>query len=149
MTIRELIAHLQNSISEESDVIMQIGNKASNILSYSIVLNQKNGKETLFLTNEPPGVKAKTLKLTTAKKYIVIGGRVQQRGRTFYFNAWELCRMYKIRPDQCFFIESDDPEGKKKLKSLRRMYPKLPLLSPRADGNYSKPLFKRNLNPTV
>lgn len=137
MNARDLYYAL-GKVPGDTPVYMEINNEHANILSFEIVHNPKKSEDSIFLSNKAQK-KKKKIKAPPSKKYIVVGGRVSQRGRTFYFNAWELCRMYKIKPEQCFFVESGETDAKKTLKSLRKLYPKLPLLSPRADGIYTKP----------
>lgn len=68
------------------------------------------------------------------KKYIVIGETVRSRHDSdeHYINARKLCDLYKVNPEECYLIETNQRDWGYKLKGL----PDLPHLLPRYDGNY-------------
>ena len=68
------------------------------------------------------------------KKYIVAGDALEScEGEVQYVDAMELCRLYGIHPSVAVLVERRQPS----YRHVIQIYPHLPVLRPRLDGNYS------------
>lgn len=68
------------------------------------------------------------------KKYIVAGDALEScEGEIKYFDAMELCRLYGVHPSAAILVERRQPS----YRHVIRSHPDLPVLRPRADGDYS------------
>lgn len=70
------------------------------------------------------------------KKYLIIGGYIisETDRQTHYVNAHTLRRLYNLPLNKCFLAESHD---KILIENALHLEPKLTILRPRYNGNYT------------